>query len=75
MCCCRPFHSRYTCAMFRCTSSWDGSPYDSAVTPGRWSLDALCEAATSVAVGGASGSSNGSAQAHRHLLREDMDSV
>ena len=33
------------------------------------------EAATSVAVGGASGPSNGSARAHRHLLREDKDSV
>ena len=75
MCCCRPFHSRCTCAVFRCTSSWDGFPYDSAVTSGRRSLEALCEAATSVLVDGASGPSNGSAWAHRHLLREDKDSV
>ena len=39
------------------------------------SLGVLCVAATSVAVGGALGPSDGSAQAHRHLLREDRDPV
>ena len=69
--------------MFRCTSGWDGchnlsgghDPYDRAVTPGRRSLGVRCVAATSVTMGGASGPSNESAMAHRHLLQEDQDSV
>ena len=58
-----------------CGLSGGRDPCKSAVIPGRRSLGPLCVAATSVAVGGASGPSNKNARTHRRLLREDWNPV
>ena len=83
MCCCRPFRSYYTSAVFGALvagMSVTASVEDviqMTVLPhlGGWFIRAFCVAATGVAVGGASDLSNESALAHHHLLQEDQDSV